>query len=449
MAKTYTQFGLRERKEIEDGLNKGLSFRAIAKDLGVSPSSVSREVKANRTPKTKPTPKTVECTERNFCKRSGVCAVCVRSGARCAGCDVRDCREECVSYISKANCAQMEKAPWVCNACHKVKYGCNRRGRYVYSAKAAEGVSAARRSDSRRGIDMELEEAEKTLATVRDCLHRGLSPYEISRLYEDSTNVSPSTIYRWVREGYGGLMAMDLERAVGFKPRTRKSPKRPTSHTPKRRYEAFLRLTDDIRGSRTEMDCVIGLKTDKKCLLTLYNVASHFQVALLLEEHTCTAVQTALNRFKNLCPKDVFQAWSRCVLTDNGCEFADEDGISKIFGEKLNGKGELEVHLYYCDPRQSQQKGGCEKNHSEIRQILPSGETSFDLLDEADVAACMSHVNSAPRMSLGGRSPIEMLRFVHGESADTLLEALGMREVPREELCLKPNCIEYERTRHS
>ncbi|WP_172137123.1 hypothetical protein, partial [Adlercreutzia sp. ZJ473] len=41
--------------------------------------------------------------------------------------------------------------------------------------------------------------------------------------------------------------------------------------------------------------------------------------------------------------------------------FADEAGIGELLGERAAG-GELEVHLYYCDPRQSQQKGGCEKN---------------------------------------------------------------------------------------
>ena len=64
----------------------------------------------------------------------------------------------------------------------------------------------------------------------------------------------------------------------------------------------------------------------------------------------------------------------RLVLTDNGPEFADEDGIAALLGE-LPG----ETRLFYCDPRRADQKGGCEKNHVEIRKLLPKGRgISFD-----------------------------------------------------------------------
>ena len=47
----------------------------------------------------------------------------------------------------------------------------------------------------------------------------------------------------------------------------------------------------------------------------------------------------------------------------------------------------------------------------------------------------MNHVNSNPRASLGGKSPIQMLRFVYGENdANALLEALGIEEKGRDEV---------------
>jgi hypothetical protein len=48
MRQAYSQLGLEERKAIEAEPGKGSSFRAIAKLLGPVPSTVSREVKANR-----------------------------------------------------------------------------------------------------------------------------------------------------------------------------------------------------------------------------------------------------------------------------------------------------------------------------------------------------------------------------------------------------------------
>lgn len=58
----------------------------------------------------------------------------------------------------------------------------------------------------------------------------------------------------------------------------------------------------------------------------------------------------------------------------------------------------------------------------------------------------MSHVNSTPRALLGGKSPIEMMRFIY-EDKDTqvLLDALGIREMLKEELMLKPEHLQQRR----
>ncbi|EEA90444.1 hypothetical protein COLSTE_01363, partial [Collinsella stercoris DSM 13279] len=101
-----------------------------------------------------------------------------------------------------------------------------------------------------------------------------------------------------------------------------------------------------------------------------------------------------------LGPDGVRRAF-RLVLTDNGPEFADEDGIAALLGE-LPG----ETRLFYCDPRRADQKGGCEKNHVEIRKLPPKGRgISFDRLTRADAAIVMSRVDSEPRGRLAWRSP--------------------------------------------
>ena len=82
----------------------------------------------------------------------------------------------------------------------------------------------------------------------------------------------------------------------------------------------------------------------------------------------------------------------RAVLTDNGAEFSDEAAIAALLGE-----GPGETRLFYCDPRRSDQKGACERNHVEIRKLLPKGRgLRFDRLVPADLALAMSHVNSSP-----------------------------------------------------
>lgn len=132
--------------------------------------------------------------------------------------------------------------------------------------------------------------------------------------------------------------------------------------------------------------------------------------------------------------------WGECfspVLTDNGAEFSDWDGIGALLGER---EGEP-PRLYYCEPMRSDQKGSCEKNHTELRQILPKGPFSFDLLVPADVSLACPRANPDPRRSLAGMSPARAFLAAYGERGRALFDALGIEEVPAGELLLGPELI--------
>ena len=377
----------------------------------------------------------------------GVCRECVREGTFCVGCDARDCRDERAAYARQASCDRLNAAPWVCNGCRKNRYGRNRANRYVYDAGAAQKASDARRSESRKGIDMDPARAEIALSHIKDGESRGLSPYEISVLYADVVGVSQPTIYRWTEAGYGGLENIELERKVGFKPRRKKAERRPTSHSRKRSHAEFERLPEEARAARTELDSAIGRNADAQAVLTLYNLSCRVQLCPLAKAHDCASVKKALGGAKPAMPERMFAKRMRVGLAGNGDESADGGGIGKILGEEVVD-GELEVCLYCCGPRRSQQKGGCEKNHAEIRQLLEKGMLVFDELVPADMAVLMSRANSNPRASLGGKPPIQMLRFVYGdEDAQDMLDAFGMREVGRDELMLEPEVLDIERAK--
>jgi IS30 family transposase len=227
---------------------------------------------------------------------------------------------------------------------------------------------------------------------------------------------------------------------VGFKPRKGGRPKRATRHAKKRSYEAFCSLAEERQASATEMDCVEGLERNAQVLLTLYHRPSHLQIAVLLPEHTCQRVLEALGRLRSLCRRPFFSRLFGTVLTDNGHEFEDEEALERAFSGQTR-----KVHLYYCDPRQSQQKGGCEKGHSGIRELLPKGRVDFDGLGPCDIAVVNSHVNSSPRPSLCGLSPIDMFIAAYGDDGKGLLEALGIEKVSRDELTLDASIINIER----
>ena len=131
----------------------------------------------------------------------------------------------------------------------------------------------------------------------------------------------------------------------------------------------------------------------------------------------------------------------RAVLTDNGAEFSDEEAIAALVGE-----GPGETRLFYCDPRRSDQKGACERNHVELRKLLPKGAgLRFDRLAPADLALAMSHVNSEPRGALGFSTPAHAFRAMLGEDAAALLDAYGVEDVALGDLDLTPGLIERAR----
>ena len=82
----------------------------------------------------------------------------------------------------------------------------------------------------------------------------------------------------------------------------------------------------------------------------------------------------------------------------------------------------------------SWQKPHCEKNHEYIRKICPKG-TSFDDYTQNDINLMMSHINSCPRQSLGGLTPMALAKQMLPQ---TLLTHFGLQEVPADEIILTP-----------
>lgn len=428
----YKRLDLDDRKNIEDGLGKNVSFRRIAELIGRSLSAVATEVKSNRDLIRTKVAK-IPCGKAAGCKKTGICAICPHPGGVCARCADVYCLEVCAEHLELVGCKRTASAPWVCNGCAKKRYGCNRPGRYLYRAQVANALSEKRRSASRRGVNMAAEDFERALGVIRPALARNLSPYEIATLYASTIKVSPSTLYRWVERGYGGCANIDLERKVGFRPRKQHKPHRITHHGKERSYEAFLALSQDERDGCCEMDTVLGKKTDTKCLLTLYLRPCHFQLYVLLEEKTADEVVRVFDAIES-ASKILFRSLFSVILTDNGSEFKDPAALERSVIEGF----EPRCKVFYCDPRASQQKGRCEKNHSELRQILPKKQVSMDALTQGDLAAVNANINSTPRRSLLGLSPMEMLLRIWGERATEFLDLFSIDVLEPDDINLSP-----------
>lgn len=82
----------------------------------------------------------------------------------------------------------------------------------------------------------------------------------------------------------------------------------------------------------------------------------------------------------------------------------------------------------------------------ELRKLLPKGRgVSFDDLEARDAAVAMSQLNSEPRPSLMGLSPLAMLEAADPEAAAALAGALGIEVVPYERLDLTIGAIDRDR----
>ena len=339
------RLGRAERVAIERGLDGRESGRSIARSLGRSNATVSDEVRRNRTVARGP-----------------------GKGGRAEG-------------APEDACPKLLRWPWVCNGCRCRRRRCTRKWRCEYSAARAQALADGLLSEARRGASAREADFEAMMAAARPDVARGLSPTQIVEARKGQFEVSASTLYRWIERGYAGMSNMDLRRKVGYKPRRGRAEPRPTPHGPGRSYAAFLSLLDDEPAAACEMDCVIGLARDSQCLPAPCHRPSKAQLALLLSEKTQAAVAGALGMLEHALGGGAFGRLFGTVLTDNGAEFSDFGALEK---SALPSRGRR-CRVYYCDVRQSQQKAGCERNHVELRKLLPKGRgIGFDALDGRD-----------------------------------------------------------------
>lgn len=410
---TYCRLDKRERKAIEHGLDRGDSCRSMARDLGRSASTVHDEVVRNRVVTKGP-------------GRGG--NVAGTDGSQAGGLKV---------------CARLLAWPFCCNGCRYRRYHCTYKWRCEYLAADAQDLADEDQVEPRRGVDMDMQRFEVAASLIREDLARGLSPQQIACSRAEQVGVGKSTIYRWVDEGYGGMTNAELRRKVGYKPRRKDKKGKPTHHGPERSFEAFMALPEEERARACEMDTVVGRATDSQCLPTLMSRPCKVQLPLLMGSKTKEATVATLDEVERAVGLDAFRRVLGLVITDNGGEFEDAEGIER----SCTVPGESRCRVYYCDPMQSQQKPACERNHVEIRKLLPKGVgISFDDLDEVDAWFVGSNVNSEPRPSLMGLSPLALLRMAEPDVADALAESLGICELPYVELDLTLAAVNRERS---
>ena len=379
---------LSDRNDIQLGLERGETFKAIGQSILKDPTTVSKEVKRNR--------------------------------------QVRE------STCDKLPCPLLNKAPFVCNGCPKRRQNCGYK-KIFYLAKQAQKQYEQTLVEAREGTPLNSKTFWDMDKIISDGVKKGQHIYHILKTH--NLDVSSSTVYRHIRKGYLSIAPIDLARAVKFKERRKsKLPSIPKEAKKGRSYEDFQNyLILNQLDSWLEMDTVMG-RMGGKVLLTFNLSFCNFIFARLLDNKTALEVTKHLYDIKNTlhqADKDFFQLFP-VILTDNGGEFARVDDI------EMDVRGESK--LFFCDPNRSDQKGRIEKNHTLIRDILPKG-TSFDNLTQEDINLVCSHVNSVKRAALNGKSAYELFAFTYGEEISKLL---GISKIPAEDVCQSSTLLQHK-----
>jgi len=389
---------LNDRIEIQSCLNHGMTFKAIAKQIGKDQTTVSKEVKKHIT------------------------VTADQPGK------ITDSKG---TPIVKPPCPQLIKAPFVCNGCKKRHARCGHQ-KQLYLAKNAQADYEKLLSESREGIPLSKETFYENDRIISEGIKKGQHLYHI--IQTNNLGVSQATVYRHLHKGYLSVCKMDFPRVVKFKDRKQyRGDSIPKAAKIGRTYDDFLLYIEQENiMSWVEMDTVIG-RIGGKVILTFDFTFCNFMFGLLLDGRTAAEVTQKVSLLKetlfnnNLRFGDIFPL----LVTDNGGEFANISAFT------TDTSGEIESALYFCDSNQACQKPRVEKNHTLFRDIVPKGE-SFDHFTQETVNLIFSHVNCVKRKIFNGKSPYEIFVFTYGEKIASIL---GISYIPDKDVIQSPKLL--------
>lgn len=424
------------RVAIEEGVYNGGTCRSIARAAGVSPSTVTREIRNNRTimerPRRDGAKLAVRCARYRSCEHVGkACAGCRTHCVRCKDCRTRSCIDRCPDFELKM-CPATEAWPYVCpKPCPKSSRCTFPRVRY--RAEEAQSSYEGRLVASRAGVDLTDGQLDAINGVVAPLVRQGHS-FEAICATRPELGVCVRTLYNYQAAGILETSDAELPRKARVRPRKRKKEEgRPRIDRSGREYADFLALPAGERARAVQGDSVEGRATNRHDILSLHFVARKFQLYLRKRHADAAAAVACVDAVEKAVGSRVrFEAAFGILLLDRGVEFDDFDGIERSCLEPDKKR----CRVFYCDPQESNQKSQCERNHEQLRRILPKGRTDMDLLSGADVALCCSHVNSYPLASLGGISPIDNLGALVPPEA---LEALGVLRLDPGDVVLRPS----------
>jgi IS30 family transposase len=237
-------------------------------------------------------------------------------------------------------------------------------------------------------------------AMLREDLHRG----RIDKM----GCVSHETIYRALYVQTRGGLRQDLHRQLSLKRRERKHRHHLDGRGKSLYREAFTirqrpaEVADRAVPGHWEGDLILGVG-NASAVGTLVERATRFVILLHLPgRHDAASVAEAMIREMGRLPEHL----RRSLTWDRGSELADYARIQL----------ELDMPVYFCDPRSPWQRGTNENTNRLLRFWLEKG-TDLSQHTAADLDRIAATLNARPRPTLGLRTPAQALAALLADQA--------------------------------
>lgn len=436
-----------DRARIELLLGLRWTISEIAKDRGRPDSTIQREILNRR----------IEVRQGYGCSNR-ICAnfdTCSRirgygSNAKRLFRTEPKCFLSCPEF-KEAICPKLGISPYVCNGCEKFR-SCAMKKR-LYIAASAQANYSGTLKESRSGVRPD----DVLLYDINKVLSPGILRHQSVRhviasnpkLFE---NIAERTLYSYIEAGLFDVSASDLPEAGKRRKGKRKAETKTNAkcRVGRTQQELYAYRKANPSLSVVEMDTVIG-QNGGKVLFTFQVNDCGLMLAFLRDAKTSQTCTRIVNMLWRIAGQALFREIFAIIVTDNGPEFSDPDGIERYRPDpehnpvKTLPKG---IRLFYCDSYCSCQKPHVERNHREVRRILEHG-TSFNALTQDDINLVMSHVNSYTREWLGDRTPYDVFVERYGEIGEKFLNELGIWRVAGSQVTLDPMLLGAKFKRHA
>ena len=213
--KKHTHLSLDERITIAQLLKDCSPFKAIARELGRDPSTISKEVRGHRVPKKSGALGKAfnNCAHRFGCDCRRLCTGC-KNNRYCWTCG--KCISICPDY-KEQKCSRLSSPPYVCNGCQNLN-SCTLE-KWFYRAQSAQEEYKSLLSEAREGISLSEDEIRHLDSIISPLILKGQSLNHIFQNHGDSIMVSESTLYRLINDNLFTARNLDLPRRVRFSKR--------------------------------------------------------------------------------------------------------------------------------------------------------------------------------------------------------------------------------------